>query len=141
LQKKIKMQRKSLLKLSLGSALAFFSGKLNAQAIIGAWNYNTISGAPASLIADIGIGTSQVVGSLVVANAATGMDPIINNGCGAQNGTAPGAWSFTANPGSSNESSGVQYNVSTVGFQNILFTWDQRWSGTATNKCSRCLWH
>ena len=103
------------------------------QNTIAVWNYNTITGTPATPIADVGTGTSQVVGSLVVATAATGMDPIINNGCGAQNGTAPGAWSFTANPGATNESSGVQYNVSTVGFQNILFTWDQRWSNTATN--------
>jgi hypothetical protein len=104
-----------------------------SQNTIALWNYNTITGAPPSPTADLGIGTSQVVGSLVVANAATGMDPIINNGCGAQNGTNPGAWSFTANPGATNESSGVQFNTSTVGFQNILFTWDQRWSNTATN--------
>lgn len=104
-----------------------------SQNTIALWNYNTITGSPTTPLADIGSGTSQVVGSLVVATAATGMDPIINNGCGAQNGTAPGAWSFTANPGASNESSGVQYNVSTVGYQNILFTWDQRWSNTATN--------
>lgn len=106
---------------------------LQAQNTIAVWNYNTITGSPAAPIADVGTGTSQVVGFLVVANAATGMDPIINNGCGAQNGTVPGAWSFTASPGTTNESSGVQYNVSTVGFQNILFTWDQRWSNTATN--------
>jgi hypothetical protein len=103
------------------------------QNTIAVWNYNTITGTPATPIADIGTGSSQAVGSLVVATAATGMDPIINNGCGAQNGTAPGAWSFTANPGTTNESSGVQYNASTVGYQNILFTWDQRWSNTATN--------
>lgn len=127
------MKIKILLKLSIGISLVFFSGNANAQAVIGAWNYNVITGAPASPTADVGTGTSQVIGNMVVANAATGMDPIINNGCGAQNGTAPGAWSFTATPGTTNESNGVQYNVSTVGFQNILFTWDQRWSGTATN--------
>jgi hypothetical protein len=104
-----------------------------SQNIIALWNYNTITGAPVAPIADVGTGTSSVVGSMVVANAASGMDPVINNGCGAQNGTNPGAWSLTANPGATNESSGVQYNVSTVGFQNILFTWDQRWSNTATN--------
>jgi hypothetical protein len=103
------------------------------QNTIAVWNYNTITGSPAAPIADIGTGTSSVVGSMVVATSATGMDPIINNGCGAQNGTNPGAWSFTANPGATNESSGVQYNVSTVGFQNILLTWDQRWSGTSAN--------
>jgi hypothetical protein len=106
---------------------------LNAQSHIALWNYNAIVGAPTAPVADLGTGTSSIVGSLVAAAAATGMDPIINNGCGIQNGTAPGAWSFTASPGATNESSGVQYNVSTVGFQNIFFTWDQRCSNTATN--------
>ncbi|MBU3658480.1 MAG: T9SS type A sorting domain-containing protein [Flavobacteriales bacterium] len=127
------MQKISLLKLSVGIALAFFSGKLNAQATISAWNYDAITGAPTSTIADVGVGSSSIVGSLVVANAATGMHPTTNNGCGAQNGTNPGAWAFTANPGTTNESSGVQYTTSTVGFQGIKFTWDQRWSNTAVN--------
>jgi hypothetical protein len=103
------------------------------QSTVALWNYNTITGAPASPTADIGTGSSQVIGSMVVATAATGMDPVINNGCGAQNGLSPGAWAFTATPGLTNESSGVQYNASTVGIQNILFTWDQRWSNTAAN--------
>jgi hypothetical protein len=106
---------------------------LNAQSHIALWNYNAIVGSPTAPVADLGTGTSSVVGSLVVAAAATGMDPILNNGCGTQNGLNPGAWSFTASPGLTNESSGVQYNVSTVGFQNIFFTWDQRSSSTATN--------
>jgi hypothetical protein len=106
---------------------------LNAQSHIALWNYNTIVGSPTAPVADLGSGTSSIVGSLVVAPAATGMDPIINNGCGTQNGVNPGAWAFTASPGATNESSGVQYNVSTVGFQNIFFTWDQRSSNTATN--------
>lgn len=122
--------KKSLLVFILG-ALVFFS--TNAQNYIGVWNYNSISGAPTTTNADIGNGSSSIIGSLVAASAATGMDPLINNGCGAQNGTNPGAWSFTANPGVSNESSGVQYLCSTVGFQNIRFTWDQRWSNTSTN--------
>ncbi len=106
---------------------------LNAQSQIALWNYNAIVGAPTAPVADLGTGTSSVVGSLVVGAAATGMDPIINNGCGTQNGVNPGAWAFTASPGATNESSGVQYNVSTVGFQNIFFTWDQRSSNTAVN--------
>lgn len=105
----------------------------HAQNIIAAWNYNSISGAPINPIADVGTGFSNIVGSLVVATSATGMDPIINNGCGSQNGTNPGAWSFTANPGLSIESSGVQYMASTVGSYNIAFTWDQRSSNTSTN--------
>ena len=104
-----------------------------AQSQIALWNYNTIVGSPTTYNADLGVGTSSIVGTLTVAAAATGMDPIINNGCGAQNGVNPGAWAFTAAPGLTNESNGVQYNVSTVGYQNIKFTWDQRWSGTSVN--------
>ncbi len=111
----------------------FFLTSAYAQSSIAIWNYNAIVGAPTSPVADIGTGTSSIVGSLVVASAATGMDPIIGNGCGSQNGLNPGAWAFTASPGLTNESSGVQYNVSTVGFQNIFFTWDQRSSNTAVN--------
>jgi hypothetical protein len=106
---------------------------VNSQNIIAQWHYNTITGSPLTYNSDLGSGTSSIVGSMVVAASATGMDPIIGNGCGAQNGTNPGAWSFTANPGASNESSGVQYNASTVGQQNIRFSWDQRWSGTSAN--------
>lgn len=113
--------------------LGLTTSQIYAQNILALWHYNTISGAPAAPLADVGAGTSQAVGSIVVATAATGMDPINNNGCGSQNGSNPGAWSFSANPGASNESSGVQFMSSTVGSYNIFFTWDQRWSNTSTN--------
>jgi hypothetical protein len=119
--------------LNLTILVLLFSGYNFAQSSIAVWNYNAIVGAPTAPVADLGTGTSSIVGSFVVAPAATGMDPVINNGCGTQNGVNPGAWAFTASPGLTNESSGVQYNVSTVGFQNIFFTWDQRSSNTATN--------
>ena len=114
-------------------SLLILSLKSWSQSQIALWNYNTIVGSPTTNNADLGSGTSSIVGTLVVTAAATGMDPIINNGCGSQNGSAPGAWAFTAAPGLANESNGVQYNASTVGFQNIKFTWDQRWSNTSTN--------
>jgi hypothetical protein len=117
----------------LVTALSILLSTIVAQSQIALWNYNTIIGAPTTYNADLGVGTSSIVGSLAVTSAATGMDPIINNGCGSQNGLNPGAWSFTAAPGLANESNGVQYNVSTVGYQNIKFTWDQRWSGTSVN--------
>jgi hypothetical protein len=113
--------------------IGMYSNHVISQNILAGWNYNTITGTPAAPIADIGTGTSSFLGSLVVAAAATGMDPVINNGCGAQNGNNPGAWAFTATPGATNESSGVQYMASTVGSSNIAFTWDQRSSNTATN--------
>ena len=117
----------------LFSFTGIFLSTLVAQSQIALWNYNTIIGSPTTYNADLGVGTSSIVGSLTVTSAATGMDPIINNGCGAQNGLNPGAWAFTAAPGLANETNGVQYNVSTVGYQNIKFTWDQRWSGTSVN--------
>ena len=113
--------------------IGIYSNHVISQNILAGWNYNTITGAPVSPVADLGLGTSSIIGSLVAANAATGMDPIINNGCGSQNGSNPGAWAFTAAPGPSNESSGVQYMASTVGSSNIAFTWDQRSSNTAAN--------
>lgn len=113
---------------SLSSLTALSQGNFMAL-----WNYNSITGSPANPVSDQGVGTSSIVGSFVVAAAATGMDPLINNGCGSQNGTNPGAWAFTATPGLTNESSGVQYNASTLGFQNVLFTWDMRFSNTAAN--------
>jgi hypothetical protein len=114
--------------------VGFNISEFYAQNINALWNYNSISGAPAAPVPDIGTGSSQAVGAMVVTNAATGMDPIINNGCGSQNGTNPGAWAFSpANPGATNESSGVQFMASTVGSFNIHFTWDQRWSNTSTN--------
>lgn len=127
------MQIKSLFKLTLGIALSLLNGKLNAQANIAVWNYDAITGQPTNPVADVGNGSSSFIGSLTLLNAATGMHPTTNNGCGTQNGTNPGAWAFTANPGATNESSGVQYTTSTVGYQGIKFTWDQRCSNTATN--------
>jgi hypothetical protein len=115
------------------TSLSILLSTIVAQSQIALWNYNTIVGSPTTYNADLGVGTSSIVGTLTIAPAATGMDPIINNGCGAQNGVNPGAWAFSAVPGLANESNGVQYNVSTVGYQNIKFTWDQRWSGTAVN--------
>jgi hypothetical protein len=103
--KNFNMKRFTLILLVFLSTLSTIS--LNAQSHIALWNYNTIVGSPTAPVADLGSGTSSIVGSLAVAAAATGMDPIINNGCGTQNGTAPGAWSFTASPGATNESSGV----------------------------------
>ena len=90
-----------------------------SQSTIALWNYDNITGTPATPIANVGSGTSLKIGSFVGASAATGMDPLLNDGCGSQNGLNPGAWAFTATPGLTNESSGVQYNASTVGYSNI----------------------
>ena len=74
------MKRFTNILLVILSALSTIS--LNAQSHIALWNYNTISGAPISLGADLGTGTSSIIGSFVVASTAgTGMDTVMNNGC------------------------------------------------------------
>ena len=52
-------------------------------------------------------------------------------------GAANSGWNTTtyAGQGASNKVRGVQFNVSTVGNQNILLTWEQRHSDTASKYC------
>jgi hypothetical protein len=52
-------------------------------------------------------------------------------GCVQQSGNT--AWQIgTANPGTANESSGVEFFASTVGYENIIFSYDHRLSNAAT---------
>jgi hypothetical protein len=106
---------------------------LNAQ--IATWNYEPLIGSETSPTANIGTGSSSVVnlGGGTIGSIgnwqATGMT---GSGCGSQNGV--NAWALNPfNPGSSNESNGAQFNVSTLGNQNIIVTWDHRFSNTAPN--------
>ncbi len=78
-----------------------------------------------------GTGTASTVGSMGTLSLATGMNTL--TGCGTQT-SGTNAWAFSAvNPGASNESSGAQFTTSTLGYENISFSWEQRWSGTSTN--------
>ena len=102
-----------------------------AQTTIAEWTYEPLQGAPATPVANTGSGTSLLVGAMATPGAATGMNT--PTGCGAQT-SGTNAWAIgNANPGAVNESSGAQFNVSTVGFEEIAVQWEQRWSGTATN--------
>ncbi len=104
----------------------------NAQ--IAQWTYEPVVGATSGPNANSGVGsgTSAVVnngGGTIGTQIRTGMS---GTGCGNQNGVD--AWALEPfNPGSVNEGNGAQFNASTVGYQNINFTWDQRWSNTAPN--------
>lgn len=99
---------------------------------IARWTYEPLQGTNTNPTPNIGSGTSEVVGAMTGAGTATGMNPD-GSGCGSQtSGTT--AWAIgTASPGTSNESSGVQWNISTVGYKDLSFTWDQRWSNASTN--------
>ncbi|MEC4051111.1 hypothetical protein OX284_016875 [Flavobacterium sp. SUN046] len=106
---------------------------VNAQ--IASWTYEPLLGTEINPTPNVGSGSSSVVnlgGGTIGSTGnwqATGM---AGTGCGSQNGS--NAWALNPfDPGSTNEKNGVQYNVSTVGNQNILVTWDQRFSNTSPN--------
>lgn len=104
-----------------------------AQTIISQWTYEPLQGTAANPTPNTGSGSSALVGSMAGPGTATGM-LLASSGCGTQNGPNPGAWAITtASPGATNESSGAQFNVSTLGYQEIIVSWDQRWSNTSAN--------
>ncbi len=107
------------------------SKQVNAQATISLWTYEPVQNTNANPTPNTGSGSSGIVGSMTGVSTATGMNTV--SGCGSQtSGTT--AWAIgTANPGATNESSGGQFNVSTVGHTNIIFQWEHRWSSTAAN--------
>ena len=118
---------KSALHVFFLGAIAFsLTLAAQAQTTITQWTFQTGFTAT-SPEPSTGTGTAGVFGSMTGETNATGSA----TGCAQQSGT--NAWQIgTANPGSTNESSGVQFLVSTVGFKNIIFAYDHRFSNTAT---------
>jgi hypothetical protein len=114
---------------SLILAFCFAIPGLNAQDIIAQWDFeaNPLVPTAANPSPSAGIGTASVVGSMGTPGSATGS----SSGCIQASGT--GAWQIgSANPGSSNESSGVQFLVPTTGYKNIVLAFDHRISNTGT---------
>lgn len=93
------------------------------------WDFNN-TGAPSTTnepAIAFGTGSASVIGGTIGAFVSGGpTDP-------APSSTNSG-WNTSAYPtqGSSNKSAGVQFAVSTVGYTNILVTWQERHSGTAS---------
>jgi len=112
--------------------LIFFSGKINflvGQTTITQWDFEAspLPGGNSSPSPSTGVGSAQKVGSMSGETTATGN----SSGCGG-NTTGTQAWQIgTANPGTL-ESSGVQFLTSTFGYENVQFSWDQRFSNAST---------
>jgi hypothetical protein len=120
------------LRLSLVFYLFTFlvSFPINAQVDIARWDFESLTNSYVTSPApSIGSGTASIVGSM----STTGAGMIFGFGnCNASSNTAGFGWQIqTANPGLSNESSGVQFMVSTVGYSNIQFYFDNRLSNTS----------
>ncbi len=100
------------------------------QTIITQWTFETgspLAGGNATPNPTTGSGTSQIVGNMAGGGGvATG----ITSGCGG-NATGTQGWQINpSNPGTL-ETSGVQFKVSTIGYENIEFTYDHRFSNSA----------
>lgn len=102
--------------------------------VITQWNFNSVTpdanAATGTTTANIGAGTASLFGGTTATFAsgdASGgsTDPATGDDSG---------WNVTTWPAASaaNETAGVQFNVSTVGFQNISVSWDQRHSNSAS---------
>lgn len=95
--------------------------------VLAVWTYEPLQGASATPTPNIGSGSSALVGSMTGATTAAGS----TTGCAQATGTT--AWQIgTASPGATNESSGVEFRTSTVGHENIVFSYDHRHSNSST---------
>lgn len=100
----------------------------HTQTTITQWTFeNTFTAATPE--PTTGTGSASIVGSM--SGGATGNAGFGN--CNASSNTAGIGWQIgTASPGTTNESSGVQFLVSTAGFQGIKLSFDHRLSNSAT---------
>lgn len=108
--------------------IGFFSATMpiSAQQVFGLWNFEDT--ALINLYnPTFGNGSCQLTGSMLNANRNAGT----TTGCQLANGT--GALGITsANPGNTQDSSGIVFLINTSNFRDITLTWDHRFSGTST---------
>jgi len=101
------------------------------------WDFNgssatTVPGGTGTPMASFGAGSASLFGG-VTASFASG---IVDGGSSDPVNTSPPnyAWNITTFPaqGAGDQTRGVQFNVSTVGWDKIVVNWDQRNSNTAS---------
>jgi hypothetical protein len=103
--------------------------------VITEWNFNSVpadaSTATGSLLPTIGAGSLATVGGVTGFNPATFAS---GNGSSDPASSDDSGWQTTnyAAQGTGDRSRGVQFNVSTVGYTNIGFEFDQRHSNTSS---------
>jgi len=109
----------------------FFSIAPTAQAeLLAQWNFNSVppDGAvnTGTNIVSAGAGTAMVVGTCTFTNSTgSPRDPA---------GTDNSDWNIRSFPtqATGNKTSGVQFNVSALGYERIVVTWDQQHSATSS---------
>lgn len=122
------MLRHSLVVLALSMAT-----QANA-ADITQWNFNSVpadaSTSTGSLIANIGAGTLSALGG-VTTSFASGVSNGGSTDTAAVDNTGLGTTTYAAQ-GTGNKTRGIQFNVSTFGFEDIMVSYDLRHSNTSS---------
>lgn len=113
------------------AAVLTFAAAARSELLV-QWDFNTQPPDPTnsfptgSLVPIFGTGTASLVGGATATFASGGgsSDPVTTDDSG---------WNTAGYPaqGTGNKTRGVQFNVSTLGFQQIMVMWDHRHSSTA----------
>ena len=107
---------------TLLTAVALASASLGAQAtVLDQWTFNSSNLTPFT-----GTGTASYVGTAAASSGAFAAGV-----SGASNDKAWNTASYAAQ-GAGDKTRGVQFSISTLGFENIVFSYDSKHSGTAS---------
>lgn len=130
---------KNVLSVSIVVVLTLLTSNfLNGQTVITRWNFNGASadevpGGSSSPAPETGNGVASLAGG----TTATFASGVASGGSSDPVSTSPPnyGWNSTTYPaqGASPKTAGVAFAVSTVGYDNIVFKFDQRLSNTAAN--------
>lgn len=121
------------------AVFGFVVSRVDADVIVTQWNFNgasstTVPGGASSPTPSLGLGTASLVGGVV--GNATFPSGTANGGSSDPVVTTPEnyGWGTSTYPaqGTGNLTAGVQFAVSTLGFDNIVVDWDTRSSNTAS---------
>lgn len=111
-------------------ALSAFAASASAADIIAQWNFNSnppdAVGSTGTTDPSVGAGSAVIVGGVTSTFVAGS-----TGDAGSADNTA---WSTSSYPsqGQGNKTAGVEFRISTVGFETIVIAWDQRPSATGT---------
>jgi endonuclease I/fibronectin type 3 domain-containing protein len=114
--------------LSSNATLTITSGE---PLTLAQWNFNSSSPdantGTGSTSASTGTGTASLVGVTATFAAGSAADP-------AASGTDNSGWNTASYPAQSagNKTAGVKFAVNTTGYRNVVISWDQRLSNTAS---------
>lgn len=115
----------------LAVATALLAATAAQAVVITQWNFNSTPGdnstATGNLTPNIGAGTASLVGGTTgtFATGAGSTDPAATDDSGRQT-TAYAA------QGADDKTRGAQFTVDTTGFNNVVLSWDQRFSNTSS---------